>query len=72
MRMTRNSEKKSKSYAVGNDTGNKTKNLILENAISKAITEVYFELLATNLLAKNSCSCNSKFVKIISILMHRI
>ena len=71
--MTRNSEKKSKSYAVGNDTGNKTKNLILENAISKAITEVYFELLATNLLAKNySCSCNSKFVKIISILMHRI
>ena len=37
--------------AVQNDPGNKTKkivNLILENPMPKAITEVYFELLVTN------------------------
>ena len=38
----------------------------------KAIIEVYFELLVTNFYAQISCSCHSKFVKIISILMHRI
>ena len=37
-----------------------------------AITEVYFELLVTNFYAHISRSCHSKFVKIISILMHRI
>ena len=47
--MTRNSKKKkNKSYdktAVRDDPGNNTKkivNLILENALPKAITEVYF------------------------------
>ena len=46
--------KANKSYdttAMQNDSANKTKNivnLILENAMSKAITEVYFELLVTN------------------------
>ena len=58
-----------------NDPGNDTKkivNLILENAMPKAIIEVYFELLVTNFYAQISCSCHSKFVKIISILMHRI
>ena len=58
-----------------NDPGNDTKkivNLILENAMPKAITEVYFELLVTNFYAQISCSCHSKFVKMISILMHCI
>ena len=58
-----------------NDPGNDTKkivNLILENAMPKAIIEVYFELLVTNFYAQIFCSCHSKFVKIISILMHRI
>ena len=70
--------KTNKSYdktAVRNDPGNSTKkivNLILENAMLKAIIEVYFELLVTNFYAQISCSCHSKFVKIISILMHRI
>ena len=70
--------KTNKSYyktAVRNDPGNDTKkivNLILENAMPKAIIEVYFELLVTNFYAQISCSCHSKFVKIISILMHRI
>ena len=70
--------KTNKSYdttAVRNDSGNKTKkfvNLILENAMPKAITEVYFEILVTNFYAKISCSRHSKFAKIISILMHRI
>ena len=51
IRMTRNSEKKHKSHdktTVPNDPGNNTKkivNLILENAMPKAIIEVYFELL---------------------------
>ena len=57
-----------------NDPGNDTKkivNLILENAMPKAIIEVYFELLVTNFYAQISCSCHSKSVKIISILMHR-
>ena len=46
--------KANKSYdatAMQNDSANKTKNivnLILENAMPKAITEVYFELLVTN------------------------
>ena len=55
IRMTRNSEKKTnKSYyktAVQNDPRNDTKkivNLILKNAMPKAITEVYFELLVAN------------------------
>ena len=70
--------KTNKSYdktAVRNDPGNNTKkivNLILENAMPKAIIEVYFELLVTNFYAQISCSCHSKFVKIISILKHRI
>ena len=38
----------------------------------KAIIEVYFEPLVTNFYAQISCSCHSKFMKIISILMHRI
>ena len=70
--------KTNKSYdktVVRNDPGNNTKkpvNLILENAMAKAIIEVYFELLVTNFYAQISCSCHSKFVKTISILMHRI
>ena len=70
--------KTNKSYdktAARNDPGNNTKkfvNLILENPMLNAITEVYFELLVTNFYAHISCSCHSKFVKIISILMHRI
>ena len=46
--------KANKSYdttAVRNDATNKTKkfvNLILENAMPTAITEVYFEFLVTN------------------------
>ena len=47
-------------------------NLILENAMPKAITEVYFELLVTNFYAQISCNCHSKFVKIRPILMNRI
>ena len=61
--------------AVRNDPGNNTKkivNLILENAMPKAIIEVYFELLVTIFYAQISCSCHSKFMKIISILMLRI
>ena len=70
--------KTNKSYdktALRNNPGNNTKkivNLILENPMPKAIIEVYFELLVTNFYAQISCSCHSKFVKIISILMHRI
>ena len=70
--------KTNKSYdttAVRNDSGNKTKkfvNLILENAMPKAITEVYFELLVTNFDTQISCSRHSKFVQIIPILMRRI
>ena len=40
--------------AVRNDPRKKTKqivNLVLENAMPKAITEVYFELLVTNFYA---------------------
>ena len=77
--MTRNSEKKtSKSCnntAVQNNPGNNTKksvNLILEIAVPKAIIGVYLELLVTNFYAQISCCCHSKFVKIISILMHHI
>ena len=58
-----------------NDPGNDTKkivNLILENAMPKAIIEVYFELLVTNFYGQISCSFYSKFVKIISSLIHRI
>ena len=61
--------------AVQSDPRKKTKqivNLVLENAMPKAITEVYFELLVTNFYAQVSCSRHSKFVKIIPILMHRI
>ena len=70
--------KASKSYdttAVRNDAANKTKkfvNLILENAMPKAITEVYFEFLVTNFYAQISCSHHSKFVKFTLILMNRI
>ena len=38
----------------------------------KAIIEVYFELLVTNFYDQIFCSCHSKIVKIISILMHCI
>ena len=38
----------------------------------KAIIEVYFELLATNVYGQISCSFYSKFVKIISSLIHCI
>ena len=55
----------------GNDI-KKVVNLILENAMPKAIIEVYFELLVANFYAQISCSCHSKFEKIISILMLRI
>ena len=61
--------------AVRNDPANKTKkivNLILENAMPQAVTEVYFELFVTNFYAQISCSRHSKFVKIIPILMHCI
>ena len=67
-----------KSYnktAVQNEPGNNTKkfvNLILENAMHQAIIEVYFELSVTNFYAQISCSCHSKFVKIITIFMYRI
>ena len=70
--------KANKSYdktAVRNDPRNNTKkivNLILKNSMSNAIIENYFELLLTNFYAQISCSCHSKFVKIISILMNRI
>ena len=70
--------KTNKSYdktAVRNDPRNNIKKivyLILENSMSKAIIEVYFELLVTNFYAQISCSCHSKFGKIISILMNRI
>ena len=70
--------KANKSYdktAVRNDPRNNTKkivNLILKNCMSNAIIENYFELLLTNFYAQISCSCHSKFVKIISILMNRI
>ena len=70
--------KTNKSYdktTVRNEPGNNTSkivNLILENAMPKAIIEVYFELLVTNFYAQISCSFHSKFVKIISILRHCI
>ena len=69
--------KSNKSYiktAAQNDPGNNTKiivHLILENAMPKAIIKVYCELLVTNFCTQISCSCHSKFLKIISILMHR-
>ena len=40
--------------------------------VIEAIIEVYFELLVTIFHAQISCSCHSKFVKIISILMLRV
>ena len=70
--------KTNKSYdktALRNNPGNNTKkivNLILENPMPKAIIEVYFELLVTIFFAQIPCSCHLKFVKIISVLMHRI
>ena len=78
--MTRNSKKKktNKSYDktdLRNDPGNNRKkivNLILENGMPKAIIEVYFELLVTIFFAQISCSCHSKLMKIISILMLHI
>ena len=73
--LRRNTNKSCDKTALRNDPGNNTEknvNLILENAMPKAIIEVYFELLVTNFYAQISCSCHSKFVKIISILMHRI
>ena len=75
IRMTRNPVKKNKSYdktALWNKQYKKVVNLILENPMPKAITEVYFELLVTIFYAQISCSCHLKFVKIISILKHRI
>ena len=77
IRMTRRrrTKKSCNKTTLLNDPGNNTKkkkNLILENPIPKAIIEVYFELFVTNFYAQISCSCHSKFVKIISILMHRI
>ena len=68
--------KTNKSYdktAVWNDLEYKTKkivNLILKNAMLKAIIKVYSELLVTNFYAQISCSVHLKFVKIITILMH--
>ena len=70
--------KTNKSYdktALRNDPWNNRKknpNLILENSMPKAIIEVYFELLVTNFYDQIFCSCHSKIVKIISILMHCI
>ena len=68
--------KTNKSYdktAVRNDTGNNAKkivNLILENAMPKAIIEVYFELLVTNFYAQISCSCHSEFVKTLTVFVY--
>ena len=68
--------KANKSYdktAVWNGLEYKTKkivNLILKNAMLKAIIKVYSELLVTNFYAQISCSLHSKFVKIITILSH--
>ena len=70
--------KTNKSYGkttLRNDLGNNTKkivNLIPKNPMPKAIIKVYFKLLVTNFYAHIYCSSHSKFVKIISILMHRI
>ena len=79
IRMTRNAEKKNKQILQYNcstkqprKSGKKIANLILENAILKAITEVYFELLVTNFYTQISCSCHTKFVNITPILMHCI
>ena len=50
--------------AVRNDPGNDPKtivNLILENAIPKAIIEVYFELLVTNFLQLSFKVCENYF-----------
>ena len=47
-------------------------NLILENAMPKAIIEVYFDLLVTNFYTQISGSRHSKFVKIVPILIHGI
>ena len=72
--LRRKTNKSCHKTALQNGPGNNTKkivNLILENAMPKAITEVYFELLVTNFYAQIS-RCHSKFVKIISIPMHRI
>ena len=60
--MTRNSAKKIKQllltikrhYETTKEIKQKIVNLILENAMSKAIIEVYFELLATNFYAQIS------------------
>ena len=53
-------------------TGILTKNCTLgsENAMLKAVIEVYSELLVTNCYSQISCSRHSKFVKIIPILIH--
>ena len=59
-------------YKTTQEIIQKIVNLILENAMPKAIIEVYFELLVTNFYAQISCSCHSKFWEIISILRHRI
>ena len=70
--------KTNKSYGkttLRNDVGNNTKkivNLIPKNPMPKAIIKVYFKLLVTNFYAQIYCSSHSKFVKITSILMHRI
>ena len=50
-------------------------NVILENAIPKAIIKVYFELLVVNFYAQIFCSRHSEFVKIIpysSVYIHRM
>ena len=60
--MTRNSAKKIKQllltikrhYETTQGIKQKIVNLILENAMSKAIIEVYFELLVTNFYAQIS------------------
>ena len=68
--------KTSKSYdktAVWNGLEYKTKkivNLNLKNAMLKAIMKVYSELLVTDFYAQISCSVHSKFVKVITTLIH--
>ena len=70
--------KTNKSYdktTARKDPGNNTKkfvDLILGNDMPKAIIVVYFEFLLTNFYAQIYCSCHSNFVKIISILIHRL
>ena len=68
--------KASKSYdktAVWNGLEYKTKkivNLILKNAMLKATIKVYSELLVTDFYAQISCSVHSKFVKVVTTLIH--